>query len=129
MLGKSRITAILALLLLGAITVPAGMAMGKADREDAPKPLQDEHVTRELSPQELRHLLDDHKPWMEAHRGNYKSREAQSDQRRADLTGAILRETDLSGANLTRVNLSNAELSESGLFEGNLTRGDLFRCH
>ena len=49
----------------------------------------------------------------------------EADLRRADLSGADLRRADLSGADLSGADLSGADLSEADLREANLSGADL----
>jgi uncharacterized protein YjbI with pentapeptide repeats len=124
----------IALLLFGTIAVRAAITTNKPALEDTPRSVKDERVNRKLSSEELKQVLDNHKEWLDLHRPNYESPEAQSDRHRADLSGvnlhgAILTQVCLWGANLRQVNLSNANLTDAGMQDADLTKANLLEAN
>lgn len=63
---------------------------------------------REISPEQLRRILEEHQKWLES-----EGKEGEG----ADLSNADLRKVNLRGVNLAEANLQNADLSEADLSE------------
>ena len=70
---------------------------------------------REITKQELKQILADHKIWL-----NNSSKGKKADLRSADLRSADLRSANLSYANLRSANLRYADLSSANLSSANL---------
>lgn len=86
---------------------------------------------REISEEELKIILEDHKKWIESSRRkgvvaslNWKNLSA-ANLSGTDLRGKKIWRANLSGANLSGANLSKAELSDADFSEANLTGANL----
>ena len=75
---------------------------------------------REITKQELKQILDDHKLWL-----NNSSEGKKADLRYANLSSADLRSADLRSANLSYADLRSANLSYANLRSANLRYADL----
>ena len=75
---------------------------------------------REITKQELKQILDDHKIWL-----NNSSEGKKADLRSADLSYANLSSADLRSANLSSADLHHADLSSANLRCANLSSANL----
>jgi hypothetical protein len=104
------------LLFLGAFSVSAWPDTFEDISVEAQAHCQGKFKGQEVSHQELKALLKDHEAWYKNYaRHWFRTKEAQSDPRRANLCGVILVGEDLSSFDLHNVDLSGADLHEATL--------------
>jgi uncharacterized protein YjbI with pentapeptide repeats len=77
-------------------------------------------TTTKLTPEQIKHDLDQHALWLADKTQGKKLNWGGLDLSGANLSGANLSEANLSGANLSEANLSGANLSEANLIGANL---------
>jgi uncharacterized protein YjbI with pentapeptide repeats len=99
--------------------------------EEAPPAEEKESKLREISPEDLKQILEDHKKWVESDEKEGKRADLHYTDlkkaflRRANLQGAFLQSADLQEARLVEANLQEAFLNRANLKWANLFRANL----
>ncbi len=86
----------------------------------------DRPTFREVSPEQLKQILEAHRKWLESEgKEGERADLLGANLQEADLFGANLQKADLLGANLQGADLGGANLQEANLFGANLQGADL----
>jgi len=93
--------------------------------EEIEEVLKDERQYREISPERLAGILEEHQKWLESE--GKEGRKA--DLSRADLRGVDLANRDMTEADFQEANLQSANLRHGDLYGANLQGADLRGAH